>query len=142
MFGQLVVTDAYVNGKRVRVILDTGTAVTMGNAALRKRIARRNSAVVPIELTSVTGNKLLADYGRINDVKIGDVTISDMPIAFSAAPPFRAFGLEDKPALLLGMDALKLFRRVDIDFANRELRLALPKSARRDYRPSSSVGPG
>jgi predicted aspartyl protease len=142
MYGQLVVTDAFVNGKRVRVILDTGSAVTMGNQALRKRIARRDRKVVPIELISVTGGTLTADYGRINDVKIGEVTIADLPIAFADAAPFRVFGLEDTPALLLGMDALKLFRRVNIDFANRELRLALPKNAREEFRPGWSAAPG
>lgn len=142
MYGQLVVTDAYVNGKRVRVILDTGSAVTMGNEALRKRIARRDRKVVPIELISVTGGRLTADYGRINDVKIGDVTIADLPIAFADVAPFRVFGLEDTPALLLGMDALKLFRRVNIDFANRELRLALPKNAREEIRDRWSAAPG
>jgi hypothetical protein len=40
-------------------------------------------------------------------------------------------GLNDRPALLLGMDALRLFGRVRIDFANREVRLAQPKPAER-----------
>jgi hypothetical protein len=32
--------------------------------------------------------------------------------------------------LLLGMDALRQFRRVDIDFANREVRVSLPRRPR------------
>ena len=52
-----------------------------------------------------------------------------MPIAFADALPFKRFGLTDTPALMLGMDTLKLFRRVQIDFANREIRLTLPKNA-------------
>ena len=55
--------------------------------------------------------------------------MSDVPVAFADAVPFKRFGLDDKPALLLGMDALKLFRRVSIDFANREIRFQLPRSA-------------
>ncbi len=35
------------------------------------------------------------------------------------------------PAIMLGMDVLKLFARVQIDFANRELRLLLPRGAAR-----------
>lgn len=130
LFGQLVVTDAYVSGQRVRVILDTGSAVTMGNMALRKKLARR-SKVVPISLISVTGGELVADYGSVDEIKIGDILIQDMPIAFSDVPPFRMFGLEKKPAILLGMDALRLFTRVHIDFANREVRLSLPRSQSR-----------
>ncbi|WBH15732.1 retropepsin-like aspartic protease [Sphingomonas radiodurans] len=130
LFGQLVVTDARVNGQRVRVILDTGSAVTMGNMALRNRLARR-SKVVPISLISVTGGELTADYGSIKSIEIGSISINDMPIAFADVPPFRVFGLEKKPAIMLGMDTLKLFTRVQIDFANRELRLSLPRNMRR-----------
>lgn len=130
LFGQLVVTDARVGGQRVRVILDTGSAVTMGNSALRRKLAK-SKKVTPITLISVTGGSMVADYGSVRMIKIGDAEINDMPIAFADAPPFRAFGLEKKPAIMLGMDALKLFARVQIDFANRELRLALPRDVRR-----------
>lgn len=126
LFGQLVVTDARVGGERVRVILDTGSVVSMGNLALRKRLAKRGK-VTPITLVSVTGGQLVADYGTVGLVKIGTAEIHDMPVAFADAPPFRAFGLENKPAIMLGMDVLKLFTRVQIDFANRELRLSLPR---------------
>jgi predicted aspartyl protease len=137
VYGQLVVTDAYVEGRRVRVILDTGSAVTMANDALRRRVARNRGKANPIELVSVTGGKLTADYGVMRNVKLGGITINNLPVAYSAAAPFRAFGLEDTPALLLGMDALKLFRRVDIDFANRQLRLKLPKDVARELRPAT-----
>ena len=132
LFGQLVVTDAYCDGRRVRVVLDTGSPVSMGNLALERRFARRGRAPNLIELTAVTGRKLVADYGLINSVKIGALTIRSLPVAFADAPPFRQFGLADKPAILLGMDALQLFRRVEIDFANRELRLALPRDVQQE----------
>ncbi len=131
LFGQLVVTDAWCAGTRVRVVLDTGSPVSMGNLALAKRFARSGRTPVPIELTSVTGGKVAASYTQLPPVRIGDLTIEALPIAFSDAAPFRQFGLADKPAILLGMDALQLFRRVEIDFANRELRLALPRDAKR-----------
>lgn len=130
LFGQLVVTDAYCDNQRVRVVLDTGSVVTMGNEALRRKLSARK-LIQPIVLTSVVGGKLDADYTTIDRITIGGLTIADLPIAFADAAPFRQFGLDKKPAILLGMDALKLFRRVDIDFANREVRLALPKSVRR-----------
>ncbi|BCA62933.1 hypothetical protein HMP09_2167 [Sphingomonas sp. HMP9] len=132
LFGQLVVTDAYCNGVRIRVILDTGTSVSMGNAALRRKVMRKMVRSQPVSLTGVTGETVVADYTTIDRVTIGSLTISDLPIAFTAvdAPPFRLFGLADRPAVLLGMDVLQLFRRVDIDFANREVRLALPRGTR------------
>ena len=127
LFGQLVVTDADFRGTKVRVILDTGTEVSMGNEALRRRVARSHRGMRDIELISVIGGKMVAGYTQVPQVKIGAVTFENLPIAFSASAPFKEWGLVEKPALLLGMDALKMFRRVSIDFANREVRLTMPR---------------
>ncbi|MDD1451677.1 retroviral-like aspartic protease family protein [Sphingomonas sp. H160509] len=137
LFGQLVVTDAYCNGIRIRVILDTGTSISMANAALRRKVTRKGlgsaGSAQPVSLTGVTGETVVADYTTIDRVTIGSLTLGDLPVAFTAvdAPPFRLFGLAERPAMLLGMDVLQLFRRVDIDFANREVRLTLPRETRR-----------
>jgi predicted aspartyl protease len=131
VFGQLVVTDARYRGQMVRVILDTGSAVSMGNFALRKRLARSDARRnTPIELISVTGDTLQAGYTQIGKVTLGEIAFDNLPIAFADAAPFRKFGLTERPAVLLGMDALRLFRRVDIDFVNREVRLRKPKDMR------------
>jgi hypothetical protein len=130
LFGQLVVTNATYRNTKIRVILDTGTPVSMGNEALRRTVARSHKGMRDIELTSVIGDKMIAGYTQIPLVKIGGVTFQNLPVAFSAAAPFKEWGLEDKPAILLGMDALRLFRRVNIDFANREVRLTMPRNTR------------
>ncbi len=129
LFGQLVVTDAYCNGVRIRVILDTGSSISMGNAALRRKVLRRGVRSQPVSLTGVTGQTVVADYTTIERTTIGTLTLGNLPVAFTAddAPPFRQFGLSQKPAILLGMDVLQSFRRVEIDFANREVRLSLPR---------------
>lgn len=127
LFGQLVVTDASFRGQRVRVVLDTGSAVSVGNLALRRRVSASGRGMTPLGLTSVTGDRLATDYTQIGEVRIGGVTFRNLPVAFADAAPFARFGLSNRPALLLGIDALRLFRRVDIDFANREVRLSLPK---------------
>jgi predicted aspartyl protease len=128
LFGQLVVTDAFYRNKRIRVIVDTGSVVSMGNLALMKQVLRRRN-VQSISLLSVTGEFLQADYTQIDQVKVAGVDIANLPVAFADAAPFKHFGLTDRPALLLGMDALRLFRRVRIDFPNREVRFLLPRDA-------------
>lgn len=130
VFGQLIVTDAYYGTTRVQVVLDTGSQVTMGNSALRKRIGNAASKPQRIELTSVTGERTVADYTSAPEIQIGDVKFTAMPIAFADVAPFERFGLVRRPALLLGMDALRSFRRVDIDFPNRQVRFLMPESAR------------
>lgn len=130
LFGQLVVTDATVAGRRVRIVLDTGTSVSLGNLALRRLLSRRKGGD-PAIFTSVLGDTITTEYAALPVMTMGSATIRALPVAFADAPPFAAFGLAERPALLLGMDALRLFRRVHIDFARRELRLLLPRDLRR-----------
>lgn len=128
LFGQLVVTDASFRGQRVRVVLDTGSAVSVGNLALKRRVSLGGRGMTPLGLMSVTGARLATEYAQIGAVTIGSVTFNNLPVAFADAAPFARFGLLKRPALLLGIDALRQFRRVDIDFANREVRLSRPRA--------------
>lgn len=131
LFGQLIVTDAYYENTRIQVVLDTGSQVTMGNSALRKRIgADRMKHAVPIQLTSVTGDKAMADYTTVPNIRVGRLAFGTMPVAFADVAPFERFGLENRPALLLGMDALRSFAKVDIDFPNRQVRFTMPRNVR------------
>ncbi|WP_448663040.1 aspartyl protease family protein [Sphingomonas sp. CJ20] len=127
LMGQLIVTDAYYESTRIQVVLDTGSQVTMGNSMLRKRVGRRAMGGQQIQLTSVTGQTALADYTQVPNVKIGQVGFDALPVAFADVRPFERFGLTKRPALLLGMDALRSFRRVEIDFPNRQVRFLMPR---------------
>lgn len=127
-FGRLMLVDASIEGQRVVVIVDTGSQVTVGNTALRRALTARNrlSALYPIELLSITGGTLAAEYGVAHRIRIGNIDIQDLPVAFADVHPFRQLRLMDRPAILLGMDAMHLFERVSIDFANRRVRVLLP----------------
>lgn len=129
--GQLIVTDAYYAGTRIQVVLDTGATISMGNEALRRLVGARlrPKSTERLELTSVTGAKMQAEYALMPHVKLGDIEFGTLPVAFAEVAPFKRFGLNRRPALLLGMDALRSFRRVDIDFPNRQVRFLLPKDA-------------
>jgi hypothetical protein len=70
------------------------------------------------------------EHATATRMRLGQVAFSNMPIAFADVAPFERFGLDRKPAMLLGMNALRFFRWVDIDFANREIRLLMPRNVR------------
>jgi len=127
-FGHLVLVDASIDGQRVYAVVDTGSQVTIGNDALRRRLERRRKLglVKPIMLLSVTGAERTADYAVANRITLGDAEILNMPIAFSQVHIFEKLNLADRPAILLGMDTLQLFDRVSVDFANRRVRLLRP----------------
>lgn len=129
-FGQLIVTDAYYANTRVQVVLDTGSQVTMGNEALRRKIGKSVGVLQTIELTSVDGGKTLAQYGHVPDMRVSNVAFDTLPVAFAEAEPFKRFGLTRRPAIMLGMDAMRSFRRVEIDFPNRQVRFFLPRGMR------------
>lgn len=129
LMGQLIVTEASFEGSKITVVLDTGSQISMGNLALQRKL-RRLRLKGPITLTSVTGEKLSANYHIAHRVELGGVTLRELPVAFADVPPFARFGLADRPALMLGMDALRAFRRVEIDFPDRKLRLLLPRRGR------------
>jgi predicted aspartyl protease len=126
--GRLVIMDATLDGTRVAVILDTGSQTSLGNEALRRKLfaKRPKRPSTPIELRDVTGGRMMATYTTTHALKISDFQMNALPIALADAHVFAELGLADKPAMLLGMDALALFDRVTIDFAKRRARFLKP----------------
>lgn len=129
--GHLIVTSAKANGVPLTVVLDTGSEMTMGNAALRRKLEARRRLGPPelVEMVSVTGQKLIGEAFHMKQVEIGDVILKDLVILFSTAPIFRSLELEDKPAVLLGMNAMRAFDKVSIDFARKQLRMVVPEQS-------------
>jgi predicted aspartyl protease len=130
-FGRLVLVDASVDGQRVWVIVDTGSQVSVANNALRNALQRRGrlGPTRTIQLLSITGGRTDAEYSIARRIRIGGLDINYLPVAFADVHPFRQLQLMDRPALLLGMDALRLFDRVSVDFANRRVRVLLDDSS-------------
>jgi predicted aspartyl protease len=130
-YGHLVLVDASVEGQKVWVIIDTGSQVTIGNSALRRKLEEKGrlGPLLPIDIMSVTGGRMVAEQGTMRKIRLGGMDVSAMPVAFADVHPFRKLDLVDRPAILLGMDVLQLFERVSVDFASRKVRmLARPHS--------------
>lgn len=127
-YGQLILVDADIGGTPITVIVDTGAANTIGNLALRDMLKKRRKvgAFVPTALHDVTGAALAAEAAVVDGVRIGGFSLNTLGVAFVDAHPFTRFGLRGKPAMLLGMDTLRHFRRVSVDFAGRKVRFLLP----------------
>ena len=126
--GQLVMVDADANGQKVWVVLDTGAQSSVGNSKLRKLLIKRNDnlAILPINMSDVLGKQITADYIVVDKMRVGNIAMNKSPIAFADAHPFKLFNLTTKPAMLLGMEGLRSFKRVSIDFSNRKIKFLLP----------------
>ncbi len=123
-FGQLVLVDADSQATPIFVILDSGAQNTIGNAALRRllTVGPPRPGQFPVDtLISVTGRKMHAEIDEMPEIQFSGITIRNIPIAYASLHTFTQFGLDDKPALLLGMDVLHIFRSVGIDFRRREV---------------------
>lgn len=127
--GRLVVTEAHINGRKVVVVLDTGAQVSVGNEALRRQLMGRKAPrdAQTVELQSVTGDKLSGQYTFVRELSMGGITLSDLAVVFADAHTFKQLKLDGQPALLLGMNAMRAFKKVSIDFANRKFRVILPE---------------
>jgi hypothetical protein len=126
--GQLILTQVSAAGLSLDAVIDTGTEITIGNLALRDKLIRKNrEKFVDIPVTGVTGETVNLQMAKIAELRIGPITLRDVPMAFADVPPFKLFGLSNEPALLLGTDILESFRRVSLDFRARKVRFQLKR---------------
>jgi len=124
--GQLILTQVKAVGLPLEAVVDTGSEITIGNLALRDKLIRGNrDKFLTVRATGVTGVTIELQLARIGELRLGSVTLRDVPIAFADVPPFQVFGLSKGPALLLGTDLLETFRRVSLDFRARKVRFQL-----------------
>jgi len=134
--GRLVLTEATANDHPVTVVIDTGSQVSIGNDALRHALlgSKMLKASGQVDLISVTGAKITGDYMFIHELEIGGIGLKDLAIVFANAHTFKQLKLDKKPAILLGMNAIRAFKKVSIDFASRKLRVVVPEESSLDLR--------
>ena len=127
--GQLILTEVAADHLPLDAVIDTGSEVSIGNSALRKKLIRTSSREKfwTAKMTGVTGTTVEIEMTNIKELRLGPITLRDVPIAFADVPPFAVFGLADQPSLLLGTDLLETFRRVSLDFRARKVRFQLRK---------------
>ena len=124
--GQLIIASAKVDGVRVAVVVDTGAQHSIGNPELLRRL-RRAKDLGDGQMTDINGIASTGAIRMARSLQIDRARLTNLPIVFSDSPSFHALGLDDKPALLLGMSELRLFDRVAIDFKTREVLFDLPR---------------
>ena len=125
--GQLIMTDAVIDGVKVQVVIDTGSDTSIGNRALQRKLMRHGMHGTT-ELRSVTGQTIIADIGLARNLKIHDINFGNVFIAYADSPHFPLLGLDKEPALFLGMRDLRQLDRIAIDFSTRKIYFDVPDS--------------
>lgn len=123
--GQLIIHRAEVDGVATSIIVDTGAEASFGNLALRDRM-RRGALEENAVMTDVNGVTVTGPTHVARRLTVDRVELQNIPISFADSPTFHILGLGDRPAMILGMDELRLFRRVAIDFKSNRVLFDLP----------------
>jgi predicted aspartyl protease len=131
-FGQLTVVDTDLLGQKVNVFLDTGSDVTVGNSVLRSRLERRKPAEEGVKSTTLlgaTGGSITGDYGNLPVFRLGELQLLNMRLVYADLHPFRLWNLDKQPSLQLGIEIMRFFDRVTLDYGRNEVSFTLPDQA-------------
>lgn len=131
--GPLTLVNARIGGALVTAFLDSGADGTVGNPALRGLMSTRlkraayNDMFLPSPLISPTGQQIPGELAVLRSVSVGGMDISNLPIVFADLHTFRMWDMHEEPAFVLGVDILRRFRSVVIDFRRGEVIFRLPR---------------
>jgi hypothetical protein len=124
-FGQLVILDAQVGSTPVSAFLDSGSQVTVGNRALRDAVVRTipdfGVRLAPIPLISATGQTATGEFAPLPAVRLGGMAVNNVLGIFADLHIFDLWKLNDRPAILIGVDVLRHFHDVTLDFGRKQV---------------------
>lgn len=128
-FGTLMMIDAYASGAVARAVIDTGALVSLVNSRMADEGRAR-----PITLTtgfgtqlvqSPTGRTMEASAAILPHIRFGGIILRNLPVLVADLHTFEVWGVQDEPAMLIGVDILARFSEVVVDIRRAELILEL-----------------
>jgi Aspartyl protease len=130
---RLLMIDARVGHVPVKAIIDTGGPRTIGNQALLAALVKGHEGLTQTFETSVVDATEMSHpgtMGRVPLFRLGAATIESLDVTFGDFEIFRDWGLENEPALLIGMDVLGTLADLSVDYRRKEVEL-LPRPLQR-----------
>lgn len=132
-FGQLIIIDADVGGVPVTAFLDSGSQNTVGNLALQRQVFGRlpdlASRRAVVQLMSATGQIASGELSPLPGLRLGGLRIGRLSAVFADLHIFDVWDLADKPAVLIGIDVMRHFRSIRLDFGRRQVIFRLPQGS-------------
>lgn len=127
--GRLRASDCLVNGVRAAAFIDTGAEISVSNPALYEELQRRApTKELPLGWTGlygVTGGSMEGVVTNVDEIKLDELNLTYTTLVVAGLEVFDSWGLKRQPALLFGMDCLRRFERVTIDYGRKELRFQI-----------------
>ncbi len=128
--GRLRAEHCVIDGVYATVFIDSGAELSIGNSALKAALDKGRHPPVDmgkVVLTGITGGEAEGRIIPVHEIRIQNLTFSDGTVVISDAPDFDNWHLATKPALLIGMDYLRQFASVSIDYRRKEIRFELAR---------------
>jgi len=123
---RLLMVDAYVGRVRTKAIIDTGGLRTLGNPALLAALNHGHSDGsygLETRVVDATEALQLGRTGRVPLIHLGEASIDHLDVTFGDFHVFESWGLDDQPALLIGMHVLGTLSELTIDYRRKEIQL-------------------
>ncbi len=117
---RMVISNARIDSIRVNLIIDTGSNYSIGNTALRNRL-RQKATLGVAGLMDVTGAELSSQIVKVDSIQFDSLRLAKSFLLINDSPAFAELGLDRKPAVLLGMNHLRAFSRMSVDFTRRQV---------------------
>jgi predicted aspartyl protease len=126
--GHLRALNCRLDDVNATCFLDTGAQISCGNTRLLRALLETNpdtQVIGALPITGITGGVIMAKVVRVARIKLHGVIFTDAVVAIADMQVFDVWGLAQTPALLIGMNFLRQFARVSIDYAVKEIRFDL-----------------
>jgi predicted aspartyl protease len=128
--GHLRSVRCTADGVRTTAFIDTGAEVSVGNRKLFEALMDISPTYFrpeTVPLTGITGGVVQGNITTVEKVHLDSLLFSGCNIVIADLQIFRLWGLSDTPALLIGMNFLRQFTQVSIDYGRKEMQFELAK---------------
>lgn len=117
--GNLLTIPVMIGAVQAVAVIDTGARKTRINWTLGRLLGIDPAGLAKGDtIQGATNMEIETSATRIADVRLGGRRLADAPVLVADLPVFDAFGVADRPAIILGLDWLEKTRMV-IDFPAR-----------------------
>lgn len=128
--GNLLTVPVTIGSATATAVIDTGARKTRINWALGRLLGLDPAKLAKGDtIQGATNRPIETGATRVSDVHLGDRRLADAPVLVADLPVFEAFGVADRPAIILGLDWLRETRMV-VDFPARLVWFERPPPSR------------